>query len=494
VTFNDGLSATQTATKDVRVGLLRLTQFQEGADHGYGLYFGAGDIALSEVGSSTPWPIGRNAAEGLLLDAPDAANASHVLLRFTNLIGEAQGQIPTNAVIVAADLQLFVLNAGDGGTMHRMLVPWDADNATWLSMGGGVQMDSVQARLEYDSQWGVAGGSGSTREGAVTISVTPDVQAWLAGATNCGWAFIGWTNATDGTGIAPAESAEVSLRPRLQVYWLPAGPAAASFRQGVEGFQSAADTRLREVEPDNNTNAWSVTSLFLDGAVSFSTDPEHVLLQFGNIIGTGASQVPPGARVHAAFLDLACVINNAPGQGGQMFALLQPWTDTNSTWNTWVNGIQTDGIEAASRPTAQVGSPTQTSWAQGGFLSFEMTPDVQAWANGTANNGWAMIAWLGSTDGWGFGSSESLAERDRPRLRVFYTSHMAVITGFARIGGSAEIQFRGTAGKTYSVERAPTVNGPWTSIGSVTVGAGGVASQTDSSPPTDNGFYRVVFP
>jgi hypothetical protein len=494
LSFNDGLGATQTVSKVVRVGLLRLTQFQEGADHGYGTYSGAADIALSQVASSTPWPMGRNPAEGLLVDAPDAANASHILLRFTNLVGEALGQIPTNAVIVAADLQLFVLNSGDGGTLHRLLVPWDADNATWLSMGGGVQLDGVQARAEFDSQWGVSGGSGSTREGTVTVSVTPDVQAWFAGASNHGWAVIGWTNATDGTGVAPSESANLTQRPHLQVYWLPAGATSASFRQGVDGYGSAQDTRIREVDPDNNTNAWSVTSLFVDGAVSFIADPEQVLLKFEHVIGTGAGQVPPGARVHAAFLDLGCVINNAPGQGGEMFALLQPWTDTNSTWNTWGNGVQTDGVEAASVPTAHAGSPTPTSWAQGGFLSFEMTPDVQAWANGAANHGWVMIAWLGSTDGWGFGSSESIVERDRPRLRVFYTSHMAVITGFARTGARAEMQFRGTAGKTYSVERAPTLNGPWSSLGSVPVGMGGEASYTDVAPLPGNGFYRVVLP
>ena len=497
IAFNDGLGATVGASKDIRVGLLRLTEYQEGADHGYGAYSGAADIALSQAAPSTPWPLGRNASEGLLIDWPDAgvANASQVLLRFDNLIGDSLGQLPTNAVIVSAELLVNVNNTGDGGTMHRMLVPWDATNDTWNSLGGGVLQDDLQSRSEYESQMGLADGSGATGEGIVAVGVTPDVQAWLGGQTNWGWVIAGWTNNTDGTGLSPSEAADLNLRPRLRVYWLPAGTAMASFRQGVDGYTSAFDTRLRQAEPDNNTNAATVTSLYVDGGVTGSTDPEQILIRFDNLIGLGASQVPPGAHVHAAFLDLASVIGNAMGDGGQFFALLQPWSDTNSTWNIWTNGIQTDDLEAAATPTAQAGVPELAPNVQGAFLSFDLTPDVQSWANGTRPNyGWAILPWAGGTDGWGFGSSESSGERNRPRLRVYYTSDRAIITAFGRSGAGAELRFRGTEGKTYSIERSPTLNGPWTSIGTEVAGPGGNVTATDGTPLPDSGFYRIVLP
>src|ERR1022692_1915274 len=123
-TLNDGLGGSSSASKAIRVGLLRLTQFQEGAEHGYGTYSGTADIALSETDPSTPWPIGRNATEGLLVDWPDIGtpDTSQVLIRFDNFVGTNSWQIPTGAVMVSAELLVNVNNPGNGGTLNRMLI------------------------------------------------------------------------------------------------------------------------------------------------------------------------------------------------------------------------------------------------------------------------------------------------------------------------------------------------------------------------------------
>src|SRR4029079_16865883 len=110
-----------------------------------------------------------------------------------------------------------------------------------------VDQDDAESRSTFDSAFGVVDGSGSTGSGAITMSVTPDVEAWRSGQPNFGWVMPGWSAAfgftnNDGTTISPGEAAIEDDRPRLRVLWVPAGTASASFRQGVNGYTGAVDT------------------------------------------------------------------------------------------------------------------------------------------------------------------------------------------------------------------------------------------------------------
>jgi hypothetical protein len=358
-------------------------------------------------------------------------------------------------------------------------------------MGAGVDQDDIESRSAFDSQLGVSDGSGSTSSGAAGISVLPDMLAWQAGVANYGWVMPAWPNNLDGTTVSPGEAAIEEERPRLKILWLPPGQAVASFRQNVNNYTDTVDTRIRQNAPD--TSYATVTTVFSDWAVSGTSDNEHVLFRFDNIIGNGPNQVPPGAKVHAAVFDLASVANNAMGHGGSFHAMLQPWQDT-ATWNSMVNGISADGIEAAVASSADAGSPTFKPFVQGGYHSFELTPDVQSWANGTkANYGWAILPWSNGTDGWGIATSEVATERDRPQLRVYYTPPLT-ITSITRGPTSATLNLLGPAGTVCSVQRAVIVTGPYTTIGPATLQPNGTATFTDNSPPAGAAFYRLSVP
>lgn len=506
VVLDDGLGGSAPASKQIRVGALRLTQYQEGGDYGYGAYSGAADIALSEVGSGTPWPIGRSPAEGLLMDWPDGGtpNESQVLLRFDDFVGTNYWQVPSNAIIVSAELLVNVNNPGDGGRLHRMLIPWAATTDTWNTLGEGVQQDDVESSYAYYSQVGVEDGSGDTGIGIISIGVTPDVQAWVNGTNNFGWVFKGWPLRTDGTAFSPSEAATVGDRPRLRVLWLVPEYQAASFQQGVSNYTSTFDTNLRQATAD--TIYSTEDTLWSDANDAGNTNATQCLLRFDNIIGTATNQIPPGSRIQAAFLELSSTGPNAMGHGGQVYAMLQPWDDATSTWNSWGNGIQPDGVEAATTPTVMVGNAGLSPKVQGTFNSLEVTTDVQAWANGTRPNyGWAILSWPGGTDGWGNRSSEYFSyvddlnpERDRPRLRVYFTVGAIVVPAIIQkpLISATQVQasFTGTAGKTYTVLRAPAVNGPWSPIGTATVDVNGVAGFTDAAPLPGSAFYQVVYP
>lgn len=500
VALNDGLGAITTATKNIRVGLLRLHQFQDGADYGYGLYNGENDIALSEVAPYDAWPAGRNTTEGLLVDYADVGTPSdsQVLIRFDDFVGTNDWQIPTNASIVTAELLVNVNNPGNGGILYRMLIPWDATNETWTSMGDGVQQDGIESEVDYYSQWNVQAGTGASAYGVISIGVKEDIQAWVDGTNNYGWVIRGWPFNTDGSAFSPSEAQNVDIRPRLRVTWLPAGPTETSFRYGVNDYTSTYDTRIRANAPDNNYS--TVTPVYVDYAVSGKTDEEQVLLRFDNIIGSGSSQIPAGARIDVAVLDLSSVTGNATGNGGYLHALLQPWDDTTSTWNSWVDGIQADGVEAAITPTISVGCTTNLSYnkMQGGFNSFEVTKDVQNWANGTNNYGWVWLPIVGGTDGWGFSTSEDSTEQYRPRLRVYYSMPASTLDSLKiqsckKMEATFQITFTGTAGKTCVILRASTLDGAWTTIGSTTIDSTGTGSLIDNNPPASSAFYRVIY-
>jgi hypothetical protein len=511
VALSDGLGGLAAASKAIRVGALRLTQYQEAGDYGYGAYSGAADIALSQVGHGTPWPLGRTQAptEGLLIDWPDGGtpNESQVLLRFDEFVGTNYWQVPSNAIVVSAELLLRVNNTGDGGRFFRLLMPWDATNDTWDTLGEGIQTDDLEARSMYESQLGVEDGSGATGTRIVSVGVTPDVQAWVNGQTNYGWAMIGWPLRTDGTGFSPSDVTTVGDRPRLRVRWLEPGQASASFRQGVDGYTGTHDTNLRQATPD--TGYYTDPTIWSDANDAGNTNATQCLLQFANLVGTGTNQIPPGSQIYAAFLDLASAAPDSMGDGGRFHGMLQPWDETTVTWNTLGGGVQTDGIMAASTPTVVAGNSGLDPDVQGTHNSFEVTTDVQAWVNGSRPNyGWAILPWPGGSNGWGNRSSKyvSLVDpldpaRDCPRLRVYYTASIyglpATVQTLRPAPGQIQVRFTGTAGKTYTVLRAPTATGPWESaaaLGTATVGEDGSATFTDAAPLATAAFYRVVYP
>lgn len=489
-----------SASTGVRVGLLHFSDFQQGADHGYGIYSGEADIQLRQADPDTPYPAGSGG--GLFIDypLPGEFNAFHLLMRFDNIMGDGFGQIPSNAIVVAADLILRVPpedpnSTGDGSPLYRMLLPWDETNSTWTSLGNGVDQDDIESRSTFDSQFGLVDGSGSTGTGSISFSVRPDIQAWQGAAANYGWAMPGWVGNGDGTTISPGEATNVFDRPRLRVLWLPADSASVtSLRQNLNDYTNAADTSLRANAPD--TDRSTIQTLFPDWAVSGTSDNEQVLLKFGELVGTGTNQIPAGSRIHCAVLDVATVGGNAMGHGGAFHAMLQSWQDTN-TWNYLVNGVSADDVEASSAISIAAGSPTLNPLVQGGFHSYEVTTDVQSWVDGAlANNGWVVMPWTGGTDGWGFGSSETTVEINRPQLRVYYTAAPPSVVMLPPAVGASSVQinFNGAANEAYYVLRAPAVTGPWTTNGTATTSSNGSATYTDNAPLPGGAFYRAYHP
>jgi hypothetical protein len=61
-------------------------------------------------------------------------------------------------------------------------------------------------------------------------------------------------------------------------------------------------------------------------------------------------------------------------------------------------------------------------------------------------------------------------------------------------GGGFQVSFAGIPGYTYTLQRAPTPTGAWSTIGTVLVGPNGIGSFFDPNPPAGSAFYRTVYP
>jgi hypothetical protein len=199
---------------------IREWQFQQGRIVNGSIYQSVVDTQLRQAAPTTNY---GSSSTDLLVDAATAGqnNTSQALLRFDNLFGSLPSQIPNGAQILEATLVLESTNPGAGGRLHRMLVPWSAAS-TWSSLANGIQTDNIEARSAYEA---FVGSEALTPlvpiANRLSLDVTADLQAWSSGEINRGWAFVPWTNGTDGWAFAPSESALRDARPNLVIRWMP---------------------------------------------------------------------------------------------------------------------------------------------------------------------------------------------------------------------------------------------------------------------------------
>jgi hypothetical protein len=168
--------------------------FQQGA----GDYSGTVDTYVQEAE-----PTATNAsATTLNVDTSDpqgSGDAVHALVRFEDIVGRGSGQIPPGANVTRATLTVETTDEGDGVSVHRMFRSWGAD-ASWESLGGGVQADDTQAKADPVAT------TGSLSTGSTTFDVTASVAAWVGDATNHGLAFR--PTGDDGWDFSSAEGSD----------------------------------------------------------------------------------------------------------------------------------------------------------------------------------------------------------------------------------------------------------------------------------------------
>ncbi len=103
--------------------------------------------------------------------------------------------------------------------------------------------------------------------------------------------------------------------------------------------------------------------------------------QFDNIFGNGAGHIPLGSTIMSATFTLTSFDVSGSTATIGSHRMLTDWNNA-SSWNSLVNGVQANGVDAATTATATTTSPNTL-----GAKALDVTSVVQAWSGGQSNFG-----------------------------------------------------------------------------------------------------------
>jgi uncharacterized protein (TIGR03382 family) len=193
-----------------------------------------------------------------------------------------------------------------------------------------------------------------------------------------------------------------------------ANAASITFQNDLNGYTGNRDTEIYGGTADTNFGAQNFVSI--DG--NDDGFAHHGLIAFDDIIGNGSNQIAAGSIITSAKLR---VYIDSVGSALNFHRMLVNWNEDAITWNNAklggnaTAGLQADDVEAAA--TSSHSSPFVTP--ADAYFEFDLTADVQAFANGTNNFGWAILPT--GTNGVDFFSSEDVFSLGhRPELVVQY--------------------------------------------------------------------------
>ncbi|MEL6383120.1 MAG: glycerophosphodiester phosphodiesterase family protein [Cyanobacteria bacterium J06626_18] len=170
----------------------------------------------------------------------------------------------------------------------------------------------------------------------------------------------------------------------------------------------ATDNNILAGAPDTPGGDETDISVDLDDGGT----PTQALLRFNDL------SVPEEVTLESATLT---VFTNSSSDGTvSAFRMLQEWGD-DSTWNAFGgDGVQPDGIEAATEASFTIPQPTDDT-----LLTLDVTSDIQFWLeNPDLNQGWVFTN--DSGDGWDFNSAESDDPALVPQLTLNFSGGAVV--------------------------------------------------------------------
>jgi hypothetical protein len=272
----------------------------------------------------------------------------------------------------------------------------------------------------------------------------------------------------------------------------------ATFQQGdANGYAGTHDTEVRQNTPDDATlgtrDFFNVDQS--DNTIGGGTaGPVDGLIRFDDIFGSNPTQVPFGSTILRVTLTLSSSQANANGNPVNMHRMLASWSETTTTWNTLVNGVDPDGIEAAVTPDV-TGFDTALTVPFVITLDSDVYPGMlataQAWSDGAANNGWVLLPT--GTDGYRADSSEAANVANRPLLTVDYrvnpcTTAPSVVT---QPPASTTVAEGSTAVINVGVHTCGTTTYQWKKAGVDVPGQTSESLRIVNVTPGDAGSYTL---
>jgi hypothetical protein len=143
------------------------------------------------------------------------------------------------------------------------------------------------------------------------------------------------------------------------------------------------------------------------------------LIKFDGIFGNGPGQIPYGATINSAKLNLFVQDSSNASMQMSLYRMLTNWDESTATWNTFgsIGGVQASEGESSSLPPDAVLLNSKSELLSATAGEFDVKKSLEYWAAGGDNFGWLVES--AATNGWDFRTKESdLA--NRPVLTVTY--------------------------------------------------------------------------
>ncbi len=192
-----------------------------------------------------------------------------------------------------------------------------------------------------------------------------------------------------------------------------AAPITLTFQEGVDGYAGTADTFIQK----NADGQGARDEIWIDTDATNQSEPAQGLVQFANIIGSSVGLIPVGAPILSATLTVTTDGENqyaVSGGSADGYRVDVAWDEA----ATWANSFDGDGLTIGTDTLATQEFTASSLGVLGAAHQFDVTASVQAWVDGAANHGWAIMP--DSNDGWIFDSSETSVVGDRPLLSVTF--------------------------------------------------------------------------
>jgi hypothetical protein len=338
-------------------------------------------------------------------------------------VSQAATGIPANAVITSATLQLhsdFSGGSSDGTIkIHRVAPVNNTFAVNYLTATrntyngtnqwtGGANAGGDVSNLNNDfldtpdstSQLPPEG-----QAGTFNFDVTSSVQAWVNGQPNNGWivlpaartAYLGTSADLHGPSDFPVltviyQSSTTPL-PTTKVLKNGTNGYAGNTSFEVSGqsptshFGSSAYTH--HVNPFPGNNFWTLRSFYkFDLSPTASGIPANAVIDSAKLkmkIEYSGGSTDAGIKIHRVGpVNNAFTVNYAT-------ATRNSYNGTSSTWTGGQNGagdVVDSNNDFLDTPDSTVTLPAEGAT---GFIEFDVRSSVQAWVNGTTNNGWLIL-------------------------------------------------------------------------------------------------------
>jgi hypothetical protein len=197
--------------------------------------------------------------------------------------------------------------------------------------------------------------------------------------------------------------------------------ATLTFQQGVGGYNSQQDTVIFSQDRDTNFG----TEGHISADQQDFNNVRQGLIKFEDIFGSGPGQIPFGATINSAILDVFVQDDSNAGMQMSLYRMLTDWDESVATWNSFgaIGGVQASEGEASSLPPDSFLLDPETDFDRPLTAGrFDVTKSLEYWAAGADNFGWLVES--AATNGWDFRTNNS-DPSSRPVLTINYNAPAA---------------------------------------------------------------------